>query len=268
MVRAIEACLPPGKWKSPRSSVHQPTMSSQASWNSVTGIATLLFDGNLVAIAIATLFTFGVPVLLHILFFQAVASPPPRNFLLLGPSGSGKTAFTTLLEAKSSPESKKSHSTHTSQTSTFVSVTLPPTVPTASNRYRSVNDPSLKEAARNPIRYQVKDTPGHGKLRASQGITALQSMAGSKDLKTKIRGVLFMVDTAALVDEATLRDTATYLHDVLLILQKRELKKSSTKRSMEIPVLVAANKQDLFTALPPRLRSGEAGGRDRSDSKI
>lgn len=76
-------------------------------------------------------------------------------------------------------------------------------------------------------------------------------MAGSKDLKTKIRGVLFMVDTAALVDEATLRDTATYLHDVLLILQKRELKKSSTKRSMEIPVLVAANKQDLFTALPP-----------------
>lgn len=97
MVRAIEACLPPGKWKSPRSSVHQPTMSSQASWNSVTGIATLLFDGNLVAIAIAVLFTFGVPILLHILFFQAVASPPPRNFLLLGPSGSGKTAFTTLV---------------------------------------------------------------------------------------------------------------------------------------------------------------------------
>jgi hypothetical protein len=34
-------------------------MSSQANWNSVTGIATLLFDGNLVAIAIAILFTFG-----------------------------------------------------------------------------------------------------------------------------------------------------------------------------------------------------------------
>jgi hypothetical protein len=32
-------------------------MSSQANWNSVTGIATLLFDGNLVAIAIAILFT-------------------------------------------------------------------------------------------------------------------------------------------------------------------------------------------------------------------
>lgn len=72
-------------------------MSSQANWNSVTGIATLLFSGNLVAIAIAILFTFGVPIALHIFFFQAVASPPSSNFLLLGPSGAGKTAFTTLV---------------------------------------------------------------------------------------------------------------------------------------------------------------------------
>ncbi|KAJ6015033.1 hypothetical protein N7540_009624 [Penicillium herquei] len=226
-------------------------MSSQANWNSVTGIATLLFDGNLVAIAIAVLFTFGVPILLHVLFFRAAASPPSSNFLLLGPSGSGKTAFTTLLEAKSSPASKKTQLTHTSQTSTLVSVSLPPSVPTGSNRYRSVNDPSLKEATRNPIRYFVKDTPGHGKLRTSQGIGELHAMANSKENKTKIRGLIFMVDTAALVDEGNLRDTATYLHDVLLVLQKRELNKTSTKRSSEIPVLVAANKQDLFTALPP-----------------
>ncbi|KAJ5088113.1 hypothetical protein N7456_011729 [Penicillium angulare] len=226
-------------------------MSSQANWKSVTGIATLLFDGNLVAIAIAILFTFGVPIFLHVVFFRAVASPPSSNFLLLGPSGSGKTAFTTLLEAKSSPASKKTHNTHTSQTSTFVSVSLPPSVPTASNRYRSINDPSLKEASRNPVRYRVKDTPGHGKLRASQGIATLQTMAISNDTSTKIRGLIFMVDTAALVDETVLRDTATYLHDVLLVLQKRELKKSSAKRSIGVPVLLAANKQDLFTALPP-----------------
>ncbi|KAJ5543017.1 hypothetical protein N7461_009020 [Penicillium sp. DV-2018c] len=225
-------------------------MSSQANWNSVTGIATLLFDGNLVAIAIAILFTFGVPIALHIFFFQAVASPPSSNFLLLGPSGAGKTAFTTLLEAKSSLSSKKSPSTHTSQQSTLVTVTLPPTVPTASNRYRSVNDPSLSEATRNPIKYRVRDTPGHGKLRASQGLSELQAMSKSKDTKTKLRGVVFMVDTAALGDEATLRDTATYLHDVLLILQKRAKNGSSSKRTTEIPVLVAANKQDLFTALP------------------
>lgn len=79
-------------------------------------------------------------------------------------------------------------------------------------------------------------------------------MSLSKDAKTKLRGVIFMVDTAALVDEATLRDTATYLHDVLLVLQKRALgkgNKSSTKGATEVPLLVAANKQDLFTSLPP-----------------
>lgn len=76
-------------------------------------------------------------------------------------------------------------------------------------------------------------------------------MSQSKDIKTRLRGVIFMVDTAALVDEATLRDTATYLHDVLLVLQKRAKNGSSSKRTTEIPVLVAANKQDLFTALPP-----------------
>ncbi|KAJ5668832.1 hypothetical protein N7462_009902 [Penicillium macrosclerotiorum] len=228
-------------------------MASQAGWNSVTGIATLLLDGNWVSIVIAIIITFGVPITLHFLFYRAVASPPSSNFILLGPSGAGKTAFTTLLEAKSSPASNKSHSTHTSQISTLVSVSLPPTVPTASNRYRSVNDPSLKEAVRNPVRYRLRDTPGHGKLRASQGISELQSMSTSNDTKMKLRGVIFMVDTAALVDETTLRDTATYLHDVLLVLQKRALGKgkSSTKRVAEVPVLVAANKQDLFTALPP-----------------
>lgn len=78
-------------------------------------------------------------------------------------------------------------------------------------------------------------------------------MSSSKDTKAKLRGVIFMVDTAALSENEALRDTATYLHDVLLILQKRALKggKSASKVGMEIPVLVAANKQDLFTALPP-----------------
>lgn len=72
-------------------------MSSQAGWTSVTGIATLLLDGSLVAIAIAILITFGIPVALHIIFYRSAASPPSSNFLLLGPSGAGKTAFTTLV---------------------------------------------------------------------------------------------------------------------------------------------------------------------------
>lgn len=78
-------------------------------------------------------------------------------------------------------------------------------------------------------------------------------MSNSKDTKAKLRGVIFVVDTAALSEDEAMRDTATYLHDVLLILQQRALKrgKSSSRAAMEIPILVAANKQDLFTALPP-----------------
>lgn len=78
-------------------------------------------------------------------------------------------------------------------------------------------------------------------------------MSKSKEPNTRLRGVIFVVDTAALSEDEALRDTASYLHDVLLILQKRALNrgKSSSKLATEIPVLVAANKQDLFTALPP-----------------
>lgn len=103
------------------------------------------------------------------------------------------------------------------------------------------------------MKYRVRDTPGHGKLRGAQGITQLRLMSNSTDMKTKLRGIIFVVDTAALSDDGTLRDTATYLHEILSILQKRALKKgkAASKAAMELPVLVAANKQDLFTALPP-----------------
>lgn len=51
-----------------------------------------------------------------------------------------------------------------------------------------------------------------------------------------------------------LRHTADYLHDVLLILQKRmDSKNKAVKALKEIPVLIAANKGDLFTALPAPL---------------
>jgi signal recognition particle receptor subunit beta len=158
------------------------------------------------------------------------------------------------LEAKSSfSATPKTQPTHTSQTSTFATIRLPVSVPIASNKYRSVNDPSLKEGHRNPIKYRVRDTPGHGKLRGSQGLSELISMSESKETKSKLRGVLFMVDTAAIPETEALRDAASYLYDVLLILQRRALKrgKSSLKAAAEIPVLIAANKQDLFTALPP-----------------
>ena len=49
-----------------------------------------------------------------------------------------------------------------------------------------------------------------------------------------------------------LRQTAEYLHDLLLLLQKRANTKTS-RAPAELPVLVAANKLDLFTALPAPL---------------
>lgn len=49
-----------------------------------------------------------------------------------------------------------------------------------------------------------------------------------------------------------LRQTAEYLHDLLLLLQKRANTKTS-RAPAEMPVLVAANKLDLFTALPAPL---------------
>lgn len=60
-------------------------------------VATKLLEGSLFGIAIAVIITFGVPVLLHLIFFRSVASPPFSNFLLLGPSGAGKTALLTLV---------------------------------------------------------------------------------------------------------------------------------------------------------------------------
>jgi signal recognition particle receptor subunit beta len=103
----------------------------------------------------------------------------------------------------------------------------------------------VQEAARNPTRYQLIDTPGHGKLRAEQALAYLE--------EPSLSGVIYVVDAAALGsnDTASLRDQAAYLNDVLLQLQRRKPGKGASKGTALIPVLVAANKQDLFTALPP-----------------
>lgn len=92
--------------------------------------------------------------------------------------------------------------------------------------------------------YKMIDTPGHGKLRLEESLAHLQNPT--------LRGIIFVVDASILdsADTAALRDTASYLHDVLLALQLRVTGKGTSKAKSEVPVLVAANKQDLFTALP------------------
>ena len=65
-----------------------------------------------------------------------------------------------------------------------------------------------------------------------------------------------MVDAADLSGgpgNESLHQTAEYLHDLLLLLQTRVTKSKSSRAPMELPVLIAANKLDLFTALPAPL---------------
>jgi len=69
-----------------------------------------------------------------------------------------------------------------------------------------------------------------------------------------LQGIIFLVDAASLsAGDEGLRQTSEYLHDILLLLQKRTTASKSSKTAREIPVLIAANKMDLFTALPSAL---------------
>jgi signal recognition particle receptor subunit beta len=61
-----------------------------------------------------------------------------------------------------------------------------------------------------------------------------------------------MVDSAAVSSAAGLTEAAEYLHDVLLLLQKKHTQ-GKTSKTVTVPVLVAANKQDVFTSLPPTI---------------
>ena len=90
------------------------------------------------------------------------------------------------------------------------------------------------------------DTPGHGKLRSH----AISHVVKPQNL----RGIIFVVDAANMSTESGgLREAATYLHDVLLQLQKRSTVSKASRALKELPVLIAVNKLDLFTALPPSL---------------
>ena len=96
------------------------------------------------------------------------------------------------------------------------------------------------------------DTPGHGKLR----FHAINTITKPQNLK----GIIFMVDAAVLsvglankIENEALHQAAEYLHDILLLLQKRATSSKSAKGPTNLPVLVIANKLDLFTALPAPL---------------
>ncbi|CAG8974695.1 hypothetical protein HYALB_00006431 [Hymenoscyphus albidus] len=190
------------------------------------------------ALAIALLLALTIPIFLHSFVFRASGLTTLPSILLIGPSGSGKTSLLTLFERRTQPAQ-----THTSQSPISVECDLPVGTTANSDKYRSVNDPTNLVHKR----FLLIDTPGHGKLRHH----ALDTLTNPQNL----RGIIFLVDSATLsASDEGLRQTADYLHDVLLTLQKRtESSSKAAKNLKEIPLLIAANKMDLFTALPAAL---------------
>lgn len=251
----------------------------QTGWSAPDSVLTKLFSGDPSTIVLAFIVTISLPVLLHLYFYTQGARSGSSGgggdgiptFLLLGPSGSGKTAFVTLLQrrmiamgAEGAEEEKvngvtngnghghgsasaSASPTRLSQVSTTIDMQLPPGTPLGSNKYRSENDYEVASSKENSTPYKIVDTPGHGKLRGEQALSRITKQDAS------LRGVMFMLDSAA-IDGSTdggemAKDTVGYLHDVLLSLQRRP-KIVKKVKGEDVRVLVACNKQDLFTSLP------------------
>ncbi|KAG5916315.1 hypothetical protein E4U42_007719 [Claviceps africana] len=203
-------------------------------------LAEALLSPSLPVIFFGLLFLVGAPVLLHVLLAASSTYTTAPTILLLGPENAGKTALLTLLE-----RGTRSAGTHTSQA--VQSVELNATTDASSKgSFRNHDD-----ATGTYTKFLLVDTPGHGKLR--------NLAMGRLSRAEKLRGVVFMVDAAALGEpEAGLAAAAGYLYDVLLHLQQRAGSKG--KDRLVVPVLVAANKMDLFTALPAELVRAQLEG--------
>lgn len=210
------------------------------------------FSPSVSAILVTLLVIFLSPVLLHFYWIRKAAPKQLPTILLLGPSGGGKTSlltsvshyhstpinFTTTTTNNTLQFSNGTPSTtHTSQAPQTALCQLPSNHTSFEDRFRSEND----NAPRVRPKFLLLDTPGHGKLRHH----ALSALKTSQTLK----GLIFMLDSAAVSSAAGLTEAAEYLHDVLLALQKRHTQ-GKTSRTETTPVLVAANKQDVFTSLP------------------
>lgn len=181
-----------------------------------------------------------VPVLMHtVLVARAEADQP--FVLVAGPSQSGKTAFAHLLENGFFPQLN------------FISQ-VPQNIQLTASRDGDFKDSfqaNRDDTTGTHTKFILTDTPGHGKLR-NKALTKIANGSGS-NAKASLKSVVFMVDAAALGEQEVLADSAAYLYDILLTLQKASIRKAkggAKQDSRGVPVLIAANKLDLFTALP------------------
>ncbi|KAF2242380.1 hypothetical protein BU26DRAFT_534873 [Trematosphaeria pertusa] len=204
-------------------------------WHDEDSWLTAAFAPKLSTIAFTFILAILLPILLHQFIYRKANPTTLPTFLLIGPSGGGKTALLTLTERNTVLP------THTSTVPLAIEALLPEGYTPNSAHYRSAGDPAYERARR----FLLLDTPGHGKLRHFATTQLVNP--------TNVRGIIFVVDAASVAEEAGLNEAAEYLHDVLLALQKRYTGAKTSKGPKEIQVLIAANKMDLFTALPPHL---------------
>ncbi|KXJ94598.1 signal recognition particle receptor beta subunit [Microdochium bolleyi] len=218
-----------------------------------TEVLEFLFTPSKAVFIAGGLIVLLVPILLHLFITRSTPYTSLPSILLVGPANAGKTALLTLLER--GDETAKG--TYASQSPHSVELTVSTDAGTsAALNYR---ESAREDAPGSHKKFLLLDSPGHPKLRnqalapiAAASSSKNQNTSGSGAASTSLRGIVYVLDAATLDD--LLAPAAEYLYDVLLALQKRAASSSSSSRAPQpIPVLIAANKSDLFTALPASL---------------
>ncbi|CAI4217590.1 unnamed protein product [Parascedosporium putredinis] len=156
------------------------------------------------------------PVLFHYALVSSSPYTSPPTVLLVGSPAAGKTSLVALLERDSEAGPAGDQQQQQQQ----------------------------QQRPQSPVPQTHTSQAAH---------STLARLAPDAIAESKTKAVVFLVDAAALAEHDALSAAASYLYDVLLLLQKRTAGIKTSKIPSAVPLLVAVNKLDLFTALPPAL---------------